>query len=163
MINAIIQYLSGGAVAATGAHSITAGKVMRPTTPGAITPANPGRFDTIRSAPINPSPRYFSEAEAEALAKLAQKKSADLKSTLSAYKSLTWIEHTDTTVHQTHRQYEGAIAESELSRIEANFGLAEKLHKQRVKYARMGYGLAAAQQSADKQIEAIRVKLEEAW
>ncbi|MEG4799065.1 hypothetical protein QUB63_02290 [Microcoleus sp. ARI1-B5] len=152
---------AAGNLAATneGGHAIDKSKVLQPTAPGVITPLNPGKFSSIRSVPVVPSPRYFSREEADAAKELAKEKVEGARHTKRGYKALTQIEEADATVHKLHRKYEGAVAENELKKVGGNASLAKKLHGLRPGYARLGLGIDKADSDARIRIDAITAKL----
>jgi hypothetical protein len=142
-----------------GNHSIDKSKVLAATDAGALSPTNPGNFDSVRTAPVVPSPRYFDKEEANRLKNLAKEKTADARHSKKAYKSLVKIEVADATVHKSHRKYEKAVAGEELGKLRANGGLAKKLHALRPGYARLGLGIDKADSDARTRIDEIKAKL----
>jgi hypothetical protein len=151
--------VSSGLTVNDGSHAIDKSKVLAATDAGAITPTNPGNFESIRSVPVVPSPRYFDALEARRLKELAKEKTDGARQSKRAYKSLTKIEAADKTVHKEHRKYEGAVAENELGKKRADAGLAKKLHNLRPGYARLGLGIDKADSNARTRIDAIKAKL----
>jgi hypothetical protein len=142
-----------------GGHTIDKSKVLAATDAAAISPTNPGKFDSIRSVPVVPSPRYFDREQADKLKELAKEKTDGARQSKRAYKALTKIEAADKTVHKEHRKYEGAVAENELGKKRADAGLAKKLHGLRPGYARLGVGIDKAENDARTRIDAIKAKL----
>lgn len=142
-----------------GGHAIDKSKVLASTDTSVITPLNPGNFDSIRTAPVVPAPKYFDKEEADALKKLAKEKTEGARHSKKAYKSLGKIEKADATVHRSHRKYEGEVATNELGKKRADAGLAKKLHGLRPGYARLGFGIDKADKSARTQIDEIKSKL----
>jgi hypothetical protein len=142
-----------------GNHVIDKSKVLAATDADAITPLNPGNFDSIRSVPVVPAPRYFDREQADKLKELAHEKTDGARQSKRAYKALTKIEAADKTVHKEHRKYEGAVAENELGKKRADAGLAKKLHGLRPGYARLGMGIDKADSDARTRIDAIKAKL----
>ncbi|MEG4302584.1 hypothetical protein [Microcoleus sp. D3_18a_C4] len=142
-----------------GGHAIDKSKVLASTDTSVITPSNPGNFDSVRSVPVVPAPRYFTKEEADAMKDLAKEKTDGARQSKRAYKALTKIEVADKTVHKEHRKYEGAVAENELGKIRANAGLAKKLHALRPGYARLGLGIDKADSDARTRIDEIKAKL----
>ncbi|MHC5862047.1 MAG: hypothetical protein ACYTXM_39545, partial [Nostoc sp.] len=51
----------------TGGHGIDKNRVLAPTDPDVVNPVNAGTWETVRTAPVNHTPRYFNKAEADAL------------------------------------------------------------------------------------------------
>ena len=142
-----------------GNHAIDKSKVLAETAAGVITPLNPGNFGSIRTAPIVPAPRYFSQDEADGLKELAKEKTDGARQSKRAYQALGKIEEADAKVHKEHRKYEGTVAENELKKIRSNAGLAKKLHGMRPGYARLGLGIDKAENDARIRIDAIKAKL----
>jgi hypothetical protein len=142
-----------------GNHAINKSKVLTATDAGVITPNSPGNFSSIRSVPVVPDPRYFTNEEADAMKALAKEKTDGARQSKRAYKSLAKIEAADKTVHQQHRKYEGAVAENELGKKRSDAGLAKKLHGLRPGYARLGLGIDKADSDARTRIDEIKTKL----
>jgi hypothetical protein len=142
-----------------GGHAIDKSKVLAATDAGAISPTNPGNFDSIRSVPVVPAPRYFDREEADRLKELAKEKTDSARQSKRAYKALGKIEEADKTVHKTHRQYEGTVAENELGKKRSDASLAKKLHGMRPGYARLGLSIDKADSDARVRIDAIKAKL----
>ncbi|MEG4970111.1 hypothetical protein QUB11_26210, partial [Microcoleus sp. B6-A1] len=150
---------AGKMTSSGGNHAIDKSKVLAATDAATISPTNPGNFDSIRSVPVVPSPRYFDREEADKLKELAKQKTEDARHTKRSYKALGKIEAADKTVHKEHRKYEGVVAENELGKVRANAGLAKKLHGLRSGYARLGLGIDKADSDARTRIDAITAKL----
>ncbi len=151
--------VSRGSTVNSGSHEIDKSKVLAATSPGVITPTNPGNFTSVRSAPIVPDPRYFTKEEADAMKVLAKEKTDGARQSKRAYKALGKIEAADKTVHKEHRKYERAVAENELGKKCSDAGLAKKLHGLRPGYARLGLGIDKADSDARTRIDAIKAKL----
>lgn len=134
-------------------------KLTAPTDVGVITPLNPGNFNSIRTAPVADTPRYFTKEEADALKGLAKEKTEGARHAKKAYKSMGQIEIADAKVHKAHRGYEKVVATGELTKKKADFGLAKHLHGLRPGYAKLGVGLEKAETRAAERIEAIKAKL----
>jgi hypothetical protein len=141
---------------ATGGHAIDKNKVLAPTDNSVITPLNPGEWKSIRTSPVNDTPRYFTKEEANALKSLATEKADGARQAKRAYKSLSKIEAADAQVHKHHRKYINGVADAELTA-----STARHLHAQRPEYARSGAGLDRAESSADKRIAEIKAKVKE--
>ena len=161
-----IRLFGGGQSAAAklpasndGNHAIDKSKVLAQTDAAVITPNTPGNFSSVRSVPVVPDPRYFTNEEAEALKGLAKEKTDGARQSKRAYKALTLIEVADKTVHKEHRKYEGAVAENELGKKRADTGLAKRLHGMRPGYARLGLGIDKADSNARTRIDEIKAKL----
>jgi len=142
-----------------GNHAIDKAKVLASTDTSVITPLNPGNFDSVRSVPVVPAPRYFTKEEADTMKVLAKGKTDGAQQSKRAYKALTKIEAADKTVHKEYRKYEGAVAENELGKKRSDAGLAKKLHGLRPGYARLGLGIDKADSDARTRIDAIKAKL----
>ncbi len=151
--------VSSGLTVNDGNHAIDKSKVLAQTDAGVITPNTPGNFDSIRSVPVVPAPRYFDKEEADKLKELAKEKTDGARRSKRAYKSLNKIEAADATVHRSHRKYESAVATHELAKKRSDASLAKKLHGLRPGYARLGLGLDKAENTARERIDAIKAKL----
>jgi hypothetical protein len=151
---------STGGLVHDGTHSIDKSKVLAATGPGVISPQNPGNFSSIRSVPVVPAPRYFSEEEADAMKGLAKEKTDGARQSKRAYEALGKIEAADANVHKHHRKYEGVVADNELVKKRADGRLGKHLHSQRPVYARLGMSLDQAASSADTRIGEIKGKLQ---
>lgn len=148
---------AGGQLAANDGtnHNLATNKVLAATDAAVISPTNV-EFSSIRSAPIVPAPRYFSKSEADALAILAKQKRVEADAAVKAYKSLKSLEDSDTTVHCTHRKYQGKVARTELEKQKANAQLAKDLHGLRPAYAEMHSEVKSAETNAANAINAIK-------
>jgi hypothetical protein len=146
----------GGSSDAITAKNAT---LTSPTDASVITPLNPGEFSSIRSVPVCPAPRYFTEEEADALKGEAKQKTQDARHAKRAYKSMSKIEEADAKVHKEHRKYEKSVASNELVKKRADVGLAKHLHGLRPGYAKLGVGLQNAETNATARIEEIKAKL----
>jgi hypothetical protein len=142
-----------------GGHAIDKSKVLASTDASVITPTNPGNFDSIRTAPIVPSLKYFDKEQADALKQLAKEKTDGARQSKRAYKALGKIEEADAKVHKSHRKYEGAVATNELTKKRSDTSLAKKLHGLRPGYARLGLGIDKADSDARTRIDEIKAKL----
>lgn len=148
---------------AGGGHAIERDRALAPTSPDAISPLNPGNFGSIRSVPVVRDPRYFTPEEAAVLSQLEKEKRVGAEASKKAYKKLGKIEEHDATVHRAHRKYEGKVADSELTKKQADARLARHLHAIRPDYARLGAGLERAEANADRRISELKSKVAEAW
>src|SRR4029450_12046037 len=84
---------------ASGGHAIDKNRVLAPTDPTVINPTNAGTWETVRTAPVNDTPRYYNKDEANALKQLATQKTEGARQAKRAYKSLKKIEVADSQVH----------------------------------------------------------------
>ncbi|WP_017654575.1 hypothetical protein [Fortiea contorta] len=146
---------------ATGGHGIDKNRVLSPTDPTAINPMNAGSWETVRTAPINNTPRYFNKAEADALKELATEKADGARQSRRAYRSLTKIENADAAVHKHHRSYVRGAADSELTKKRADASTARHLHALRPEYAKLGFGLDRAENKAQQRIQELRAKIKD--
>jgi hypothetical protein len=146
-----------------GGHSIDKNRILEPTDPTVINPNNPGNWESVRTAPIVESPRYFTKPEANVLKKIATEKTEGARQSQRAYKSLGKIEKADATVHKAHRKYQGVVSENELTKLRSNARLGRKLHAQRPEYVRMSNGLERAEQSAQTRIDELKAKAKGAY
>lgn len=148
---------------ANGDHAIDKNRVLSPTDPTVINPMNPGSWETVRTAPINDTPRYFDKTEADGLKKLATQKAQEAKQAKRAYKSLKKLENSDAEVHVAHRGYIRGVAEGELTKKRSDVKTARALHAQRPEYARLGIGLDRADNSAQRRIEELKAKVKDKY
>ena len=141
--------------AADGSHEIDGRKVLASTDSGVFTPTNPGEFSSIRSAPVNRDPRYFSRDEAAALRDLANFKKVEATATKRAYKALRKIDDADVVVHQEHYRYARRLSGNELRKLKSTQLYAKKLHGLRPQYLELSAGLADADKQANNAIAKI--------
>ncbi len=144
---------------ATGGHAIDKNVVLSPTDPTAINPMNAGTWQTVRTAPINDNPRYFTKEEANALKELAKDKTEGARQSQRAYKSLSKIESADAQVHKHHRNYIRGVADAELTKKRADASTARHLHRQRPEYAKLGLGIDRAEDKAAQRIAELKAKI----
>lgn len=147
---------------ATGGHAIDKNQVLSPTDPTAINPMNAGKWQSIRTAPINEEPRYFTKDEADVLKALAKEKTEGARQSQRAYKSLSKIEQADAAVHKHHRNYIRGASDAELTKKRADASTARHLHRQRPEYAKLGIGLDNAETKANKRIDELKAKIKAA-
>lgn len=145
---------------ALGGHSIDKNSVLKPTDPTAINPTNPGNWQSIRTAPINTDPRYFTKQEADVLKALAREKTDGARQSQRAYKSLKKIEEADSLVHRHHRNYIRGVADAELGKKRADAATAKHLHRLRPEYAKLGMGLDQADNKAQQRIDQLKAKIQ---
>ncbi|GAX46407.1 hypothetical protein NIES4075_74310 [Tolypothrix sp. NIES-4075] len=148
---------------ASGGHAIDSQKVLCPTDPTVINPMNAGSWETVRTAPVSDTPRYFNKTEADALKKLATQKAQEAKQAKRAYKSLKKLEISDAEVHVAHRGYIRGVAENELTKKRSDVKTARALHAQRPEYAKLGIGLDRADNSAQRRIEELKAKVKDKY
>ncbi|WP_414544297.1 hypothetical protein [Nostoc sp. CCY0012] len=148
---------------ATGGHAIDKDQVLSPTHQTVINPMNPGTWQTVRTAPINDTPRYFTKQEADTLKQLATKKVEGARQSQRAYKSLKKIENADSQVHKHHRNYIRGAADSELNKKRADAATGRHLHTLRPEYARLGIGLDRAENRAEQRINELKAKVKESY
>jgi hypothetical protein len=146
---------SNGHLANNGAHNLDTNKVLATTDSAVPTPMN-ADFSSIRTAPVVTKPRYFTKQEAEALKALSKEKRIMASASRTAYNALKNIDNSDTEVHGLHRRYQGKVARNELSKKQADAGLAKKLHNQRPGYAELHSEVETANVAAAAAINAIR-------
>lgn len=148
---------------ASGGHAIDKNRVLSPTDPSVINPLNAGTWESVRTAPVNDTPRYFNKAEADSLKQLATQKAQEAKQAKRAYKSLKKLEQSDAEVHVAHRGYIRGVAGSELTKKRSDVKTARALHAQRPEYARLGIGLDRAELSAQRRIEELKAKVKDKY
>jgi hypothetical protein len=144
-----------------GGHGIDKNRVLAPTDPTVINPVNTGNWETVRTAPINDSPRYYTKAEADALKQFSKQKKEEARQAKRAYKSLKSLEEADAQVHTAHRGYIKGVADSELTKKRSDVSTARHLHTLRPEYARLGFGLDRADNRAQQRIEELKAKIKE--
>ncbi|YAF95160.1 MAG: hypothetical protein AB3A66_21690 [Nodularia sp. CChRGM 3473] len=148
---------------ATGGHAIDKNRVLAPTDQTVINPMNAGTWESVRTAPVNHTPRYFSKEEADALKKLAAHTSQGVIQSQRAYQALKKIEQSDSQVHVAHRGYIRSVADSELNKKRADTVTATHLHKLRPEYAKLGNGIDRAENNAQKRIDELKAKVKEQY
>ncbi|MEH2151044.1 hypothetical protein [Nostoc sp.] len=145
----------------TGGHGIDKNRVLAPTDPTVINPVNAGNWETVRTAVINDTPRYYTKIEADALKQLSKQKREEARQAKRAYKSLKSLEEADAQVHTAHRGYIKGVASQELTKKRADASTARHLHTLRPEYARLGFGLDRAENKAQQRIEELKAKIKE--
>ncbi|MCC5629073.1 hypothetical protein LC613_13715 [Nostoc sphaeroides CHAB 2801] len=147
----------------SGGHGIDKNQVLAPTDPTVINPMNAGTWDTVRTAPVSHTPRYFNKAEADALKQLSRTKREEARQAKRAYKSLKTLEQSDAQVHTAHRSYIKGVADSELTKKRSDASTARHLHTLRPEYARLGFGLDRAENKAQQRIDELKAKIKEKY
>jgi hypothetical protein len=147
----------------TGGHAINKDVVLNPTAPDVINPMQSGNWSSVRTAPINHDPRYFTKEEADGLKTLATAKQQGARQTKRAYKSLKKIENADAQVHAAHRGYIRGVADSELVKKRSDAATAKHLHALRPEYAKLGMGVDRADNNAQQRINELRNKAKQAY
>ncbi|MEH2050913.1 MAG: hypothetical protein V7K70_14475 [Nostoc sp.] len=137
--------------------------MLAPTDPNVINPVNAGTWETVRTAPVNHTPRYFNKAEADALKAVAKQKRGEARQAKRAYKALQNLEQSDAQVHSEHRKYIKEVADSELTKKRADASTARHLHTLRPAYAKLGFGLDRAENKAQQRIEELKAKIKEKY
>ncbi len=148
-----------GVSAADGTHSINSDSVLNPTDGMAVNPNQPGTWQSVRTAPVSHTPRYFTKEEADAFWQMRKHTTQGAQQAKRAYKHLSRIEHNDATVHRAQRKYLGNVADAELGKLSSNAKLARHLHALRPRYAALGTGLQNAEASANQQVAKIKSKI----
>lgn len=147
----------------TGGHGIDKNRVLAPTDPDVVNPVNAGTWETVRTAPVNHTPRYFNKAEADALKQVATQKREEARHAGRAYKSLKKLEESDAQVHTAHRNYIKGVADQELTKKRSDASTARHLHTLRPEYAKLGFGLDRAENKAQQRIEELKAKIKEKY
>lgn len=150
-----IDTAQGGSIQNVDTHSIAKQSVLANTSNDVVSPSN-AKFDSIRSVPVVPTPRYFNRQETEALKSMAKLKREQAEAAKQAYRALKSIDNSDVEVHTTHRSYQGRVAQNEVEKLTANARLAEKLHALRPQYQQLSSRVDVAENSAANAIAAIR-------
>ena len=144
----------------TGGHNINADQALSPTAADVINPMNAGHWQSVRTAPINHDPRYFTKKEADGLKQLATAKADGARQSQRAYKSLKKIESSDAQVHNAHRGYIRGVADSELHKKRADAATAKHLHALRPEYAKLGMGVESADSKAQNRINELKARIQ---
>jgi hypothetical protein len=144
-----------------GGHAIDKAQVLKATDSNTVNPLQPGGWTSIRTAPVSHDPRYFTKDEAKALKGLATEKVDGARQSRRAYRSLAKIEQADATVHRSHKTYLAKVADSELTKLQANGRLAKHLHAIRPSYAKLDATIDRSESSADKRISELTAKIRE--
>lgn len=147
----------------SGGHGIDKNRVLAPTDPDVINPMNAGTWETVRSSPINDTPRYYTKEEADALKAFATQKKQEARQAKRAYKSLQTLEESDAQVHSQHRKYIKSVATNELTKKRSDASTARHLHTLRPEYARLGFGLDRAENRAQQRIDELKAKIQEKY
>ncbi|MEH2320831.1 hypothetical protein [Nostoc sp.] len=147
----------------TGGHGIDKNRVLAPTDPTVINPVNAGTWQTVRTAPVNDTPRYFNKAEADALKAVAAQKREEARQAKRAYKSLKKVEESDAQVHTAHRTYIKGVADNELTKKCADASTARHLHTLRPEYAKLGFGLDRAENKAQQRVDELKAKIKDKY
>lgn len=143
----------------SGGHNINANQALSPTAPDVINPMNAGAWQSVRTAPINHDPRYFTKEEADSLKQLATTKQDGARQAKRAYNSLKKIENADAQVHAAHRGYIRGVADSELDKKRSDAATAKHLHTLRPEYAKLGLGVERAENKAQARIDELKAKI----
>ncbi|MHC5614088.1 MAG: hypothetical protein ACYTXA_24615 [Nostoc sp.] len=146
-----------------GGHGINKNQVLAPTDPTVINPMNAGSWQTVRTAPISETPRYFNKAEADALKRMATEKTGQARQSKRAYKSLKKVESADAQVHIAHRSYIKGVSDSELVKKRSDASTAKHLHALRPEYAKLGFSLDRAENKAQQRIEELKAKIKDKY
>ena len=147
----------------TGGHGIDKNRVLSPTDPSVVNPVNAGTWETVRTAPVNHTPRYFNKAEADALKACANQKREEARQAKRAYKSLKKLEQSDAQVHTAHRSYIKGVADNELTKKRSDASTARHLHTLRPEYAKLGFGLDRAEDKAQQRIDELKAKVKDKY
>ncbi|MEH2287147.1 hypothetical protein [Nostoc sp.] len=147
----------------TGGHGIDKNRVLSPTDPSVVNPINAGTWETVRTAPVNHTPRYFNKAEADALKTVATQKREEARQAKRAYKSLKKLEESDAQVHTAHRNYIKGVSSNELTKKRSDANTARHLHALRPEYAKLGFGLDRAEDKAQQRIDELKAKIKEKY
>lgn len=147
----------------TGGHGIDKNRVLSPTDPNVVNPVNAGTWETVRTAPVNHTPRYFNKAEADALKQVATQKREEARQAKRAYKSLRKLEESDAQVHTAHRSYIKGVADNELTKKRSDVSTARHLHALRPEYAKLGFGLDRAENKAQQRVDELKAKIKDKY
>jgi len=131
---------------------------MTPTGRDVFTPSNPGKLDTVRTAPIVPTTRSFTPVEASQLTALAEQRAVIASATEEAYTALESLEESDTKVHTANRKYRGKIAKLELTRKQSDSKYLSKLNELRGEYGFAAASLLETRKASDQQLEVVEAR-----
>ena len=131
---------------------------MNPTNGQVFTPSNPGKLDTVRTAPIVPNTRSFTPVEAAQLTALAEQKAIVASASEEAYTALESLEESDAMVHTANRKYRGRIAKLELTRKQSDSKYLSKLNELRGEYGKAAAQLMETRKSSDQQLEVVEAR-----
>jgi hypothetical protein len=131
---------------------------MNPTARDVFTPSNPGKLDTVRTAPIVPNTRSFTPVEAARLTALAEQKAIVASASEEAYTALESLEESDAMVHTANRKYRGRIAKLELTRKQSDSKYLSKLNELRGEYGKAAAQLMETRKSSDQQLEVVEAR-----
>lgn len=136
-----------------GQHkSLDANSVHTKSTADAITPDNPGSWQSFRFAPVVTQARPFNPDEAEALKERLKDSREATRATKKAYEALSEISDNHTKVNKYFERYRRNEARNEKRMQGYKNTSAKYLHAQRPEYARMGQSLQQAEAAADQAI-----------
>jgi hypothetical protein len=131
---------------------------MNPTARDVFTPSNPGKLDTVRTAPIVPNTRSFTPTEAAQLTALAEQRAVIASATEEAYEALESLEESDTKIHVSNKKYRGKIAKQELTRKQSDSKYLSKLNELRREYGKAAASLLETRKASDQQLEVIEAR-----
>ena len=131
---------------------------MNPTARDVFTPSNPGKLDTVRTAPIVPTTRSFTPVEASQLTALAEQRAVIASASEQAYEALESLEESDTKIHVSNRKYRGKIAKQELTRKQSDSKYLSKLNELRREYGKAAASLLETRKASDQQLEVIEAR-----
>ena len=118
----------------------------------AITPDNPGSWESFRYVPVCDEARSFTEEEAQALTDLADESDTMTVASRRAYRALKKLTKNSTKVNEAHEDYRRVEGAEEHKKQRVKNQSAKYLHGLRPKYARLGKGLENADQRAEATI-----------
>ena len=131
---------------------------MNPTGRDVFTPSNPGKLDTVRTAPIVANTRTFTPVEAARLTALAEQRAIVAESTEEAYEALISLEGSATKCHVSNRKYRSNVAEKELIRKQSDSKYLSKLNELRAPYGKAAAQLMESRKASDQQLEVIEAR-----
>ena len=118
----------------------------------AITPDNPGSWESFRYVPVCDEARSFDEEEAQLLVDLADESDKLVPASRKAYRALKKLTKNATKVNEAHEDYRRVEGAEEYKKQRIKNQSAKYLHSLRPKYARLGQGLENANQRAEATI-----------
>lgn len=118
--------------------------VMKIGTANAITPWNPGDSREIRTEAIVANHRTFTKVEADSLEIKAAQRKREAENNRRAYRALKKVEAADTSDQVAYRGYQSAVATNIAQKKAADVAKAKTMYGLTDRYAKLGYGTAAA-------------------
>jgi hypothetical protein len=129
-------------------NSLDTKSVHKTSADNAITPDNPGSWESFRYAPVLDEVKSFTEEEAQALMDLAEESDKMTPASRKAMRALKKLTKNSTLVNESYEDYRRTEASEEVKKVRCKNESAKYLHGLRPKYARLGNSLENADQRA---------------